>query len=534
MRRCIAWHQGSTIPTRRTPHGRSRVPRLAACLLIVSIAFLLGTRPASGNAQGNAEPPSLDPTLQEIIVTGSRPSLDLTLQDSILLVLQNNRALVNARLSREFEKFSLQVAENKFRPHVTIGPYSNWRSTEEPFTDISTVGVASRVGLRVPTGGEFALGLRVAEERRNTPSPSSYPNALALTFIQPLLRGAGFDVSTASVRIARLVEEINILALKATVMDIISAVVRSYRSYIQAERRVDINARSLKRAQELLAVNELLVQAGRMAERDVVQTQADIARRELNLIAARNRLDAARLALIDILDIDSRTQLRLTDSLDIHPVPIDMARVIELAFQRRPDYLGSVLGVSNAETREMVARNRRLWDLSLIFSTNLARTDETFGGALSLDTVDYTAALDLSIPLGRAAADPRKLEHLEALTVLKRARNSHEDLRQRIEIEVRNAVREVEISLRQVDLSRTARQLMEQKTNIEREKLSLGLSTNFQLVTFEEDLVAAQNSELDATVAYLNARTVLDRTSGVTLDTWDVDIERVEAGAFSK
>ena len=61
---------------------------------------------------------------------------------------------------------------------------------------------------------------------------------------------------------------------------------------MRAERRAAIRAASLERARDLLAVSELLVGTDRMAERDIVQTKADIASRELRLIAARNDLDA--------------------------------------------------------------------------------------------------------------------------------------------------------------------------------------------------------------------------------------------------
>ena len=142
-----------------------------------------------------------------------------------------------------------------------------------------------------------------------------YVNELEFTFRQPLLRGAGVEVNTAAVKTARHRDEIAVLALRQTIADVVSSVVRRYRAYGQAERGVDIRSKSLARARELLAVNRLLVRTGRMAARDIVQTRADIAGRELQLIAARNRLDAARVALIDILDIDTGTRLRLTDRL---------------------------------------------------------------------------------------------------------------------------------------------------------------------------------------------------------------------------
>ena len=64
---------------------------------------------------------------------------------------------------------------------------------------------------------------------------------------------------------------------------------------------------------------------------------------------------------------------------------------------------------------------------------------------------------------------------------------------------------------------------------LEKEKLRLGLSSNFRLVAFEEDLVSAQNSELDALIAYRAAIAALDRTLGMTLMHWNIEID--EAGS---
>ena len=67
--------------------------------------------------------------------------------------------------------------------------------------------------------------------------------------------------------------------------------------------------------------------------------------------------------------------------------------------------------------------------------------------------------------------------------------------------------------------------LSERKLQIERTKLNAGLSSNFRLVRFEDDLVRSQNNEIGAIIAYLNALTALDRTQGTTLDTWGIEMD---------
>ena len=455
--------------------------------------------------------------------------LDLTVEDVIVLALRNSRTLTNARLSRSVERFALRVAENEFRPRLTLGGYAE-RDVGDVVLEPS--GILSALRLRIPTGGELAIESRVADPGTGQPDLDPHTSVIDLTFTQPLLRGAGFTVGRASLRTARTAEEINVLALRSLVIDVTTRAIRAYRAYVQAGRRNEISQKSLERTSELLGINRMLVETGRMAERDVIQTEADLARRELDVVASLGGVDAARLALIDVLDIDTRTQIGRTDALrpdQVGQLSADPEAGIETAFVKRPDYQGALLALRNAETRAAVARNERWWDLSLTLGTSFAGTGRDYRDALrDLERPGHRVGLDLSIPVGPAATGYAELEYRRATATVAVSRNNLEDLRQRIAIQVRNAMRDVQLERQRVELGRRARELALRKAEIEREKLSLGLSTNFQLVTFDNDLVVAQIAELDAVVAYLNAVTELDRALGTTLDRWNIDIDRVE------
>ncbi|MTV29245.1 hypothetical protein FTX61_28340 [Nitriliruptoraceae bacterium ZYF776] len=67
--------------------------------------------------------------------------------------------------------------------------------------------------------------------------------------------------------------------------------------------------------------------------------------------------------------------------------------------------------------------------------------------------------------------------------------------------------------------------LSEQKLDIERQRLRAGRSTNFQVVSFEDDLVRTRTDLLSARISYLNALTNLDDVLGVTLQTWGVRLD---------
>ena len=144
------------------------------------------------------------------------------------------------------------------------------------------------------------------------------------TLTQPLLKGGGIDVNAASVTTARISEQSNILSLKSTLMSTLSSVVTSYRSYIQAIRALEISRQSLERSKDLVGTNRELIAAGRMAAIEMIQSEASVAQNEYNLLTAENSVDAARLALTKIMDIDKNTKLRPIEAKEIPPVPFNL------------------------------------------------------------------------------------------------------------------------------------------------------------------------------------------------------------------
>ena len=184
---------------------------------------------------------------------------------------------------------------------------------------------------------------------------------MALT--QPLLKGAGTDAATASVRLAQLTEQTHLLGLKSVISNTLTDVIRSYRQYVRTLRALDISRQSVARARDLLVINRTLIQSGRMAEIDLVQSESDLANQEFGLVAAENDADTARLTLLKILGLDPDTPFQPELELSVEPVAYEFAHALQTARANRPDVLGAELAVALAETRLLTARNQQLPDL---------------------------------------------------------------------------------------------------------------------------------------------------------------------------
>ncbi len=426
----------------------------------------------------------------------------LTLDETIRLALRNNRNLTGARLRRTTQKFALAVAEDRYRPRASVEASARAERNGQ-----DAVEASFGPSIRIPTGGMFAL--RWSEPVAGEDEGSG---SWELELTQPLLKGFGPDIDTAPLRRARIEEKIHILSLRDTIAGVVTSVIRGYRAVIRANRQIEINRESLSRARKQLATNRSLIRAGRMAARDIVQTEAEVANRELALIESENSLQAANAALIDILDIDGVSRIRPSFKSAVRPARPNLEQGLRTALAHRPDHLKALLGVETAEIDLRKAKNDLLWDLSL--NAAVKRSD---------GRPDHSVGITLNIPLGERTP---KLAVLRAANAVRQAKMDLAESRQTVHIAVRQAVHEVALGLRRTELARQARELAEQKLDVEQRKLDQGLTSTYRLTAVEDDLVQAQNRELNATLGYQDALTALDRALGITLDRWGIEVER--------
>ncbi len=498
-RRTTAWTRPVGSSGRPRAAGRVRAstafassPRLAGRFrAVVSVPCLLAPVPAVAQTPAAADN-----------LPGCAASVcDLTLRDAIGLALAHNRPILNSWLDQEARRFSLDVAEEHWSPQVTAGPFASRDRQDDK------AGVGARTSLRVPTSGAFALGWDETLSRKFDDSGSE-----AFGFSQPLLKGAWADIDSATVRQARLAERIDILTFRQTAADLVIAVIRAYRALIGAVRQVEIDEASLQRAREQPGATRALTGAGRVAEREAGRSEAAIAARELALVRARNRLEAARFALIDNLELDSRNRIRPLQELKAGQQDAAIAPTLEEELRDRVDYLQAGLGVETARIALTVARNNLVPDVALSFRWMHGDTRRTDSGVL----------LDATVPLNGRTPE---LGRMGAGNALKKAETSVVELRESIGTALRHALNDVEVGLRLTELARDARVLAEQNLAVEEAKFGQGLSSTFEVASAEEELVQAEQAEAAAILPYLDALTRLDRTTGRVLGRWDFRLE---------
>lgn len=444
-------------------------------------------------------------------------TVNLSLSDAVFLGLRNNRSIRSAYLDRVVQKFDLLVEEDRFTPKLVISArHLANRNSSDSYRQSEVIPQTTLLG---EYGTQFSLSWSNQLTQANGAGRTRSDGA-TLTVIQPLLRGAGRDVATAPLRLARLAEESNRLTLKATVSNTITQIITSYREVLRSQEQLEISKDALKRSRQLLAANRAMISAGRMAEFDIVQTEADATTQELGVEEAINQLDASRLNLLTLLALDLGTQIRATDALQASKVELSLTQALTAAREQQPSYLSQLVATAQASINLGVAQNDRLWDVSLIVGATQVRDRYQEGGSENRTWEGY-AGMQLDIPISdistrRAEVRARVDVETQDLRLI--------DIRQALERDVADAVRDMSTRWRQYEIAQRALELSRRKLEIEREKLQAGRSSNFQVLSFEADLRSAENSRLNNLIASLNAQTQLDQILGTTLKSWEIEL----------
>ena len=472
------------------------------------------------------QPPEVQPS-PPAPVMAETDGVELTLNDVIILGLENNREIKNQYLDRIVQRQDLIVAEDKFNPNFTPNLSINWSDITQGNSTVMSNGLRLSAGLviKIPTGGELNMSWVGQRQQQNSQGSGGSDRDvlrqnLELTFKQPLLRGAGQRVNRADIEIARITETINLLDLKSTLIDKTTEIIISYRRVLQAQEEVKIDLQALENAKKTVENTQFLIDAGRIAKAELITVQSQVADQEIALLSSRNNLRQRRLDLLELLDIDEDVNIIASQNLEIQPPTLDIDRIRQSILEHQPSYLKAKLNLENAKTQLVIDENKRRWNIDL---ETVVRHDP------APNIIENRTELSAGLTFSKALGD-RSIERdfqRSRVDVLKLENDLKETI-QKVNTEVTKNLQDIELNFKKVELSRRATKLAELQLSNEVEKIKLGFQGRrlLDLVDFQSKLNEAQNNELNAKIDYLNALTNLEKNLGITLDTLGITLEQ--------
>jgi outer membrane protein TolC len=493
-------------------------------------------------------------------------TLSLTLEECILKAMKNNLGvavqvlepqIAEASLSRAGEKFIPSLSFNLNRRSTNSASYSWIDAAEKVITDYDRY--STQINQSLPTGGSLDIILDGYKNDTNQKFQTINPrfgSTLTFNLTQPLLKDFGPKMSRREISVARNNLNISESQLRKTLLDTVYEVEDSYWNLAYYIDNLEIRKLSLTLARDLLEKNKRSVEVGTLAPIEILSAQAEVATREADILQAEAQVKNAEDRLKVVINLSEEEEKLITaiipsDKASFSEKTTSLDEALSKAMANRPDLESVRLGLKNQEINVSYAKNQLLPSLNLSASywspgvsgnrilylndnplTGVILGILPGGGSAALkDAVNFryrnwSLGLTLSVPLSnvfsRAAYAQAKLDMQQALLSLKEQEQS-------VFLEVKTAVRAVDTNFKRIQAYKVARELAEQKMTAEEEKLKVGLSTNFMVLTYQRELATARTSELRAIVDYNLSLAALDRATGVTLENKNIKFSEFSA-----
>jgi len=486
---------------------------------------------------------------------GQSRTRPLTLEECILSALKNNLNVAVQVLNPEIADYTVSQAQEKFLPTLSLAynrqsnnsaSYSWLNASGSIITKYSSYSV--NLTETVPTGGSLNLSLASykndSNQRFQTINPR-FGSTLTLGFTQPLLRDFGFKMSRRQIIIAQNNLDISEKQFTQTLLDTIYRVEQAYWNLFFSMEDLKVKQQSLKLAQDLLANNQRAVEIGTMAPLDILSAQAEVATREADILAAEALVKNNQDALKTVINLAEKNQegtadIVPTDKPNFAEKQVSLEQSLAEAMQNRPDLQATRIGLKNSDLNLSYAKNQLLPSLSLnasywspgvsgdqiLYLNNDPLTGVIIGqlpggasnalkDAFNFRYRNWSVGLTLDFPLSSVVS---RAQYALAKATLDQDNLSLKNQEQQVLLEIKNAVRAVQTNFKRVQAYKVARELAEKKLQAEQEKLNVGMSTNFIVLTYQRDLATALSAELNAIIDYNLSLASLEKSQGTSLE----------------
>jgi outer membrane protein TolC len=303
-------------------------------------------------------------------------------------------------------------------------------------------------------------------------------------------------------------------------------VTTAYWDLVDTNQQYGVAESFLRLGNEQLSQNRRRLEAGVGTEVEVIQAEADVATRTETLLLQDVNVRAAMDALKALLFPGTEEDLWNMELVPATPLPEPSAvtpdaappwfECLMTALDNRSILRQQRMEIETAELAYSQAASQRMIGLDLELSTAANATDGDSSEALTsiarYEYPTYTAALVLNTPIGNRAA---KYAERAAWADVRRQKLTYDSLEIAITSEVRDAVRQVVYQAERVRAAGKSLELAQRQLDAEQARYREGLSTNFQVLEFQQDLATAESTEKRARVDYMKALATLEAVRGI-------------------
>lgn len=282
-------------------------------------------------------------------------------------------------------------------------------------------------------------------------------------------------------------------------------------SYLQAladASRVEAAQAEFNTAEALykLAVDQK--NAGVIAGIDVLRAQVQMQAQQQRVLVAQNEFDKQLLQLGRTIGLPNGQTFNLADKIPAPaPVEITFEQALQRAYDRRSDYKQAEALLKAAEYSKAAARAQRL--PSVGFQGDYGAIGNTPGSIHGT----FSAAAAVRVPIFEGRRIEGDIQATDAL--VQQRRSQYEDLRGRIDYEIRSAYLDYEAATKQLQVATQARDLARQQLAQSRDRFGSGVTNNIEVIQSQDAEATAEENYISSLFAHNFSKLALARALGV-------------------
>jgi outer membrane protein len=471
------------------------------------------------------------------------PVRRLSIDEAVALALEQNLDLQVERLNPQVQDYAISVARSNWVPNFQSSvtrrtadaqPQDIFSGTQGTITE-GRVNTASGINQLLPWGGTYNatwFSGRVTTSNEYNPFPIQLNSQFAANYSQPLLRNFKIDGPRQQYLVSRKNREISDVQLVQAVAQTGRQVRNAYWDLVYARNNLEVQRQSLTLAQQSLRDNRSRVEIGTMAPIDIIEAQAEVARREEAVILAEANISRAEDRLRALISNPTQPdfwtmRLEPTDVASFTAVSVDVEGAVRNALDKRTDLAVSQKSIEANDISIRYLRNQGMPDLTANLNYSalglggtfrrlqvvpgqpaqvLSESQRGFAAVLSDafggDYPTWQFNVQMTYPIGRSNAEANlaraRLQNQQAGRQL-------ESQKLNVATQIRDLARTVQTNSKRVEATRSARALSEERLKAEEKKFQAGMTSSFLVFQAQRDLSQARNNELQAIIDYLKS-----------------------------
>lgn len=402
-------------------------------------------------------------------------SVDLTLEDSIKLALENNQSIKISGAAQEGAKWDLATAKG---------------------------------------GKNFSVDLTHKDSRNETFSSSknqlvtsnAFSNTIAASL--PIYTGGKLE---STINKAKINTEISDLTLENTKQQVKLDVTTDYFSILQCADLVKVSEESVNTLKGHLNNVQAQYAVGTVAKSDVLRSEVELANAEQTLTKAKNSYELAVSTFNNVIGLPLDTTVNIKDELKYEKYELSLADSIAYALANRPDGIAAQKSIDMAKEGVNIAKAGQKPQVGLALSKGWA--DDKFAGT---DNNGWAVGLTTTWNVFDSNVTHSEIKSSEAslLKTVETAKQTQDS----IQLEVRKAFLNMTNAEKNIQTSKVAEDKAQEDLKIAQVRYSSGVGTNIDVMDAQVALTTAQNNYIQALYDYNTGKASLDKAMGIAVE----------------